>query len=302
MQLSDTDLIKRLLEAGVHFGHQTNRWNPKMEKYIFGEKNGIYIIDLEKTKDALKEACAFLRDVARAGSYILFAGTKKQAQEIVKECALKADMFYVNGRWLGGTLTNFATIRKSVKKLEKLEGMKTDGTYEAVSKKERSTIEKEIEKLNRTLSGIRNMDRLPGALFVVDSKKEDIAVKEAKKLSIPIVALVDTNCDPDVIDYVIPGNDDAIKAINLIMSLVTESVIDGRSQFVAASREKQPDKKTGEAAKTVDEKEIEGLLEGDIKLKAVERELMKDQPVKPLKEKRAPKQKGPTHDRQGKAA
>ena len=276
MNENDMKLIKQFLEAGVHFGHQTNRWNPKMEKFIFGEKSGIYIIDLEKTKDALEEAREFIKDVARAGSYVLFVGTKKQAQTIVKEQASQCGMFHVNVRWLGGTLTNFSTIRKSVKKLVDLENTKTDGTYEAVSKKERANINKEIEKLNKTLEGIRNMDRLPGALFVVDSKKEAIAVREANKLSIPVVALVETNCDPDAIDYVIPGNDDAIKSISLIISLITESIIEGRNQFLAGSAAEEGEKKK-KHEEEVDEKEVEELIEGDIRLKKAEGDKKKDE-------------------------
>ncbi len=275
MNENDMKLIKQFLEAGVHFGHQTNRWNPKMEKFIFGEKSGIYIIDLEKTKDALEEAREFIKDVTRAGSYVLFVGTKKQAQTIIKEQALRCGMFHVNVRWLGGTLTNFSTIRKSVKKLVDLENTKTDGTYEAVSKKERANINKEIEKLNKTLGGIRNMDRLPGALFVVDSKKEAIAVREANKLSIPVAALVDTNCDPDAIDYVIPGNDDAIKSISLIISLITESIIEGRNQFLAGSVAEEGEKKKRE--EEVDEKEVEESIEGDIRLKKAEGDKKKDE-------------------------
>ena len=280
MSVSDMKLIKQLLEAGVHFGHQTNRWNPKMKRFIFGEKSGIYIIDLEKTNEFLQKAREFIRDVARAGSYILFVGTKKQAQSIVKENALKSGMFYVNQRWLGGTLTNFSTIRKSIKKLDKLEKAKTDGTYEEISKKERSRNDKEIEKLLRNLEGIRNMDRLPGAVFVIDSKKEEIAIREAKKLSIPVIALVDTNCDPEKIDYVIPGNDDALKAITLVTSLVTESIIDGRNQFLEGSQQAKADEEAAKKEKaekaeeeqspsTTEDKGIleEELLEGDIKLK-----------------------------------
>jgi len=288
MNENDMKLIKQFLEAGVHFGHQTNRWNPKMEKFIFGEKSGIYIIDLEKTKNALEEAREFMRDVARAGSYVLFVGTKKQAQAIMKEQALRCGMFYVNERWLGGTLTNFSTIRKSVKKLVDLENTKTNGTYEAVSKKERAKINKEIEKLNRTLEGIRNMDRLPGAVFLVDSKKEAIAVREANKLSIPVVALVDTNCDPDAIDYVIPGNDDAIKSISLITSLVTESVIEGKDQFLAGSAAGEEGKKKKLGEEEVDEKEVEELIEGDIRLKGAEEDKKKDEliPKSPRRKKR----------------
>ncbi|NQT23571.1 MAG: 30S ribosomal protein S2 [Candidatus Omnitrophica bacterium] len=277
MEANDTKLIKQLLETGVHFGHQTNRWNPKMEKFIFGKKSGIYIIDLEKTAQYLKQAMDFLRDVTRAGSFVLFVGTKRQAQAIVKEEAIRCGMFYVNQRWLGGTLTNFQTIRKSVKKLIKMENWKTDGTFENLSKKERSTVDKEILKLLKNLEGIRNMDRLPGAIFVVDSKKEDIAVSEAKRLSIPIVALIDTNSNPDKINYVIPGNDDAIKSIKLVTSLIADSAEEGRKQFVAASSDREEEKKAEALAKEVDDKEVEELIEGDIRLK--EGEKVKEEPL-----------------------
>ncbi|MDD5439574.1 MAG: 30S ribosomal protein S2 [Candidatus Omnitrophica bacterium] len=272
MAATDTKALKQLLEAGVHFGHQTNRWNPKMKKYIFGAKSGIYVIDLEKTSEYLEKARIFLHDVARAGSYILFVGTKKQAQDIIRESAEKSGMFYVNQRWLGGTLTNFATIRKSIRKLEKLEKMKTDGTYEEISKKERSRNDKEIEKLLKNLAGIRKMDRLPGAVYVVDSKKEEIAIREAKKLGIPVIALVDTNCNPDLIDYVIPGNDDALKSISLITTFITDSIVDGRNQFIAGSQEKAEEKARMELDEAgVDETEVEELIEGDIRLKVAEK-------------------------------
>ncbi|MFH1791155.1 MAG: 30S ribosomal protein S2 [Candidatus Omnitrophota bacterium] len=276
MSASDTKVIKDLLEAGVHFGHQTNRWNPKMKKYIFDSKAGIYIIDLEKTKDLLDKARQFLRDVARAGSYVLFVGTKKQAQDIVKTQAEKSGMFYVNQRWLGGTLTNFATIRKSIKKLKKLEQGRVDGTYGKISKKEKAQREKEIEKLMKNLAGIKEMDRLPGAVFVVDSKKEEIAVREARKLSIPVVALVDTNCDPDLIDYVIPGNDDALKSIALVTSFLTESIMDGRNQFIIGSRDKAEDRKAGdETEEKEDDKVTYELEEGDISLKDTGKDAVK---------------------------
>ena len=203
--------MKQLLEAGVHFGHQTRRWNPKMAPYIFTERNGIYIIDLQKTVKKVDEAYDFLRSVAEEGKSILFVGTKKQAQEAVKEEALKSGMFYVNERWLGGMMTNFATIRKSINRLKELEAMEEDGTFEVLSKKEVLALKREQEKLEKSLGGIKDMEELPGALFIVDPRKERIAVAEAKKLNIPIVAIVDTNCDPDEIDYVIPGNDDAIR-------------------------------------------------------------------------------------------
>ena len=218
--------MKQLLEAGVHFGHQTRRWNPKMAPYIFTERNGIYIIDLQKTVKKVDEAYDFLRSVAEEGKSILFVGTKKQAQEAVKEEALKSGMFYVNERWLGGMMTNFATIRKSINRLKELEAMEEDGTFEVLSKKEVLALKREQEKLEKSLGGIKDMEELPGALFIVDPRKERIAVAEAKKLNIPIVAIVDTNCDPDEIDYVIPGNDDAIRAVKLLTSRMADAVIE----------------------------------------------------------------------------
>ena len=220
--------MKQLLEAGVHFGHQTRRWNPKMAPYIFTERNGIYIIDLQKTVKKVDEAYDFLRSVAEEGKSILFVGTKKQAQEAVKEEALKSGMFYVNERWLGGMMTNFATIRKSINRLKELVAMEEDGTFEVLSKKEVLALKREQEKLEKSLGGIKDMEELPGALFIVDPRKERIAVAEAKKLNIPIVAIVDTNCDPDEIDYVIPGNDDAIRAVKLLTSRMADAVIEGR--------------------------------------------------------------------------
>lgn len=220
--------MKQLLEAGVHFGHQTRRWNPKMAPYIFTERNGIYIIDLQKTVKKVDEAYDFLRSVAEEGKSVLFVGTKKQAQEAIKEEALKAGMYYVNERWLGGMMTNFATIRKSINRLKELEAMEQDGTFEVLSKKEVLSLKREMEKLEKSLGGIKDMDKLPGALFVVDPRKERIAVAEARKLDIPIVAIVDTNCDPDEIDYVIPGNDDAIRAVKLLISRMADAVIEGR--------------------------------------------------------------------------
>mgnify|MGYP001430175626 FL=1 len=220
--------MKQLLEAGVHFGHQTRRWNPKMAPYIFTERNGIYIIDLQKTVKKVDEAYDFLRSVAEEGKSILFVGTKKQAQEAVKEEALKSGMFYVNERWLGGMMTNFATIRKSINRLKELEAMEEDGTFEVLSIKEVLALKREQEKLEKSLGGIKDMEELPGALFIVDPRKERIAVAEAKKLNIPIVAIVDTNCDPDEIDYVIPGNDDAIRAVKLLTSRMADAVIEGR--------------------------------------------------------------------------
>ena len=220
--------MKQLLEAGVHFGHQTRRWNPKMAKYIFTERNGIYIIDLQKTVKKVDEAYAFLRDIAAEGKSVLFVGTKKQAQEAIKEEALRANMFYVNERWLGGMMTNFQTIQKRVSRLKELEAMEADGTFEVLTKKEVLGLRHEMEKLEKYLGGIKEMNKLPGALFVVDPRKERIAVAEARKLNIPIVAIVDTNCDPDEVDYVIPGNDDAIRAVKLMTGRMADAIMEGR--------------------------------------------------------------------------
>ena len=220
--------MKQLLEAGVHFGHQTRRWNPKMAQYIFTERNGIYIIDLQKTVKKLEEAYLFVRDVAADGSDVLFVGTKKQAQDSVKEEAIRCGMPYVNARWLGGMLTNFNTIKKRIKRLEQLKKMEADGTFDLLPKKEVIKLKLEIEKLEKFMRGIVNMKKQPAAMFIVDPRKERIAVQEAHKLGIPIVAIVDTNCDPDEIDYVIPGNDDAIRAVRLIAGAMADAVIEGR--------------------------------------------------------------------------
>ena len=218
--------MKQLLEAGVHFGHQTRRWNPKMEKYIFTERNGIYIIDLQKTVKKVEEAYNFVKSVAENNGTILFVGTKKQAQDSVREEAERCGMFYINQRWLGGTLTNFETIRKRISRLHELERMAEDGTFDVLPKKEVILLNKEKARLEKFLGGIKNMDRLPDALFVIDPRKERIAVAEARKLGIPIVGIVDTNCDPDEIDYVIPGNDDAIRAVKLLTSKMADAVIE----------------------------------------------------------------------------
>ena len=220
--------MKQLLEAGVHFGHQTRRWNPKMAEYIFTERNGIYIIDLQKTVKKLEEAYLFVRDVAADGSDVLFVGTKKQAQDSVKEEAIRCGMPYVNARWLGGMLTNFNTIKRRIKRLEQLKKMEADGTFDLLPKKEVIKLKLEIEKLEKFMGGIVNMKKQPAAMFIVDPRKERIAVQEAHKLGIPIVAIVDTNCDPDEIDYVIPGNDDAIRAVRLIAGAMADAVIEGR--------------------------------------------------------------------------
>ncbi len=220
--------MKQLLEAGVHFGHQTRRWNPKMAPYIFTERNGIYIIDLQKTVKKVDEAYNFLRDVAESGETILFVGTKKQAQEAVKDEAIRSGMFYVNERWLGGMLTILKTIQKRIKRLCELEEMEENGTFEVPGKKEVLSLRHEMERLQKFLGGIKTMNKLPGALFIIDPRKERIAVAEAHKLGIPIVATVDTNCDPDEIDYVIPSNDDAIRAVKLLTARMADAVIEGR--------------------------------------------------------------------------
>ena len=219
--------VKDLLEAGVHFGHQTKRWNPKMKPFIFGERNGIYIIDLGKTAKLFREAEQFVSQLAAAGRTVLFVGTKRQAQDAVSEDAQRCGMFYINERWLGGLLTNFTTIQKSLARLRDLEAMVTDGRYDSLSKKEIAKLEKEKKKLQKNLEGIRHMSSLPDALFVVDTKHEQIAVDEARKLKIPIIGVVDTNCDPDQVDYVIPGNDDALRAIRLFASKISDSVAEG---------------------------------------------------------------------------
>ena len=225
--------IKQLLEAGVHFGHQTRRWNPKMKEYIFGERNGIYIIDLQKTIGLFKEAVDFVTDLAAQGKTILFVGTKRQAQETIEDEARRCRMYFVNNRWLGGLLTNFSTVQNSIKRYKELESMRVNGFYEKLSKKEAARRERERKKLEKNLRGIRDMDRLPNAVFIVDSNKEAIAVKEATKLNVPIIAIVDTNCDPDGIDYVIPGNDDALRAVKLFVSTIADAFLAGRGIYQA---------------------------------------------------------------------
>lgn len=235
--------MKELLEAGVHFGHQVKRWNPKMKRYIFGERNGIYIIDLQKTLKGLEDAYSYVRDQAATGAGVLFVGTKKQAQDAVMEEAQRASAFYINQRWLGGMLTNFTTVKKSIDRLKKLETMKEDGTLQLLTKKEAARLEKEREKLAKNLSGIKDMKELPGIIFIIDPKKEKIGVAEARKLSIPTVAVVDTNCDPDEIDHVIPGNDDAIRAIKLLTSKMADAIIAGRA---ALNKEAQQEEEKGQ--------------------------------------------------------
>ena len=222
--------MKELLEAGVHFGHQTKRWNPKMKEYIFGERNGIYIVDLQKTLKLFKEAMAYVAEMASQGKNVLFVGTKRQAQEAIAEEATRCSMFYINHRWLGGLLTNYSTVKRSIERLKMLEEMHETGNYGGRTKKEIGQLERERKHLSQNLSGIRDMGRLPDVLFVVDSNKEEIAVAEARRLGIPVVAVVDTNCDPDQVDYVIPGNDDALRAIRLFTNKIAEACIEGRQQ------------------------------------------------------------------------
>src|SRR5579884_1424448 len=241
--------MKELLEAGVHFGHQTKRWNPKMKEFIFGERNGIYIIDLQKTLKMFKDASKYVQDTAAAGKTILFVGTKRQAQDAIAEEATRCGMFYVNQRWLGGLLTNWVTVQKSVKRLQELDDMATDGRYELLPKKEVIKLERERKHLQANLAGIKALKRLPDALFVIDSNKEQIAVREARKLGIPVVAVVDTNCDPTEVDYVIPGNDDALRAIRLFATKIADSVVEG----VQASTDKMSADIAGVTAPASDE-------------------------------------------------
>ena len=229
--------MKQLLEAGVHFGHQTRRWNPKMAEYIFTERNGIYIIDLQKTVKKIEEAYDFVRSVAQDGGEVLFVGTKKQAQETIKEEAIRVGMHYVDARWLGGMLTNFKTIKRRIDRLEQLHKMEEDGTFDLLPKKEVSNLKGEMEKLEKYLGGIKNLRKTPAAMFVVDPRKEKIAISEAKKLGIPVVAIVDTNCDPEEVDYVIPGNDDAIRAVKLVTSTIANAIVEGREGKMGAAAE-----------------------------------------------------------------
>jgi small subunit ribosomal protein S2 len=233
--------LKDLLEAGVHFGHQTKRWNPKMKEYIFGERNGIYILDLGKTAKLFRTAEEFVMNLASDGRTILFVGTKRQAQDAIAEEAQRCSMFFVNQRWLGGLLTNFATIQRSLGRLRDLEAMSTDGRYDTLSKKEIASIEKEKRKLQKNLDGIRGMSRLPDAVFIVDTRKEKIAVDEARKLKIPVIGIVDTNCDPDEVNYVIPGNDDALRSIRLFASRIAEAVLSGRAMRESSHAEAEGD-------------------------------------------------------------
>jgi len=248
--------MKHLLEAGVHFGHQTRRWNPKMEPYIFTERNGIYIIDLQQTLALIEEAYNAIRDEVRKGGTLLFIGTKKQAQEAIKENALRCGMPYVTNRWLGGTLTNWMTISKRIGRLKELEDMEETGELNEMPKKEATRVRHQLTKLRRNLEGLRNMERLPAAVFIIDPRKEHIALMEARKLGIPVIAVVDTNCDPDLVDYVIPGNDDAIRAANLISKIIANAVLEGQQYREAQmAAEEQEKKKAGEAKEKKEKKE-----------------------------------------------
>ena len=270
-----TITMKELLEAGVHFGHQTKRWNPKMKEYIFGERNGIYIIDLQKTLKMFKDASKYITDLCASGKTVLFVGTKRQAQDAIAEEANRAGMPYINQRWLGGLLTNWVTVQKSVKRLQELDEMATDGRYELLTKKEVIKLERERKHLQANLAGIKSMKRLPDALFIVDSNNEAIAVKEAKKLGIPVVAVVDTNCDPTVVDYVIPGNDDALRAIRLFTSKISDSAIEGVNlvgdkQFTEVAETEAPAdlvtlEATGEGEEIGDVVDLEAALGGGIR-------------------------------------
>jgi small subunit ribosomal protein S2 len=268
-----SELIKKLLEAGVHFGHRTSRWNPKMKKFIFGERSGIYIIDLEKTEECLNKARDFLLDIASKGEFVLFVGTKKQAQEVVKQEAIRSGMYYVTERWPGGLLTNLATVKKSINRLKDIERMRQDGTFEKLTKKEVARMEKELSKLNKNFSGIVQMEKVPKAMFVVDTKKEETAVKEANRLGIPIIGFIDTNSNPDLVAYPIPGNDDATKSIQLIASFIADAVMEGRKRFLSylsqegvaisvPKEEEQPALLPEEEVKIIEIEEIVETTEG----------------------------------------
>jgi small subunit ribosomal protein S2 len=270
--------MRELLESGVHFGHQTRRWNPKMKPYVFGARNGIYIIDLQKTVESARAACTFASKVTSEGKKVLFVGTKKQAKEVVEEEAKRAGMYYVTNRWLGGMLTNYQTVKASIDRLKKIEALKESSEWNEVPKKEQSRYDREYDKLQKSLGGIQDMKKLPGAIFVIDTEKEHIAVKEAKKLGIPSIAVVDTNCDPSNIDHVIPGNDDAIRSIRLFARLIADSCIEGgkvfqeklRAQEVAdASREEETEKKVSRFEGDID---LQGVDEADLEAQEQQQE------------------------------
>jgi small subunit ribosomal protein S2 len=295
-----SEFIKQLLEAGVHFGHQTKRWNPKMKKFIFGERSSIYIIDLEKTEEYINKARDFLLDITSKGESVLFVGTKKQAQEVVQQEAIRCGMYYVTERWPGGLLTNFSTIKKSINRLKEIEKMKEDGTFEKLTKKEVAGLEKELGKLKKNFAGIVSMERMPQAIYIVDTKKEATAVREANKLSIPIIALIDTNSDPDLVSYPIPGNDDATKSIHLITSVIANAIIEGRKRFLSYLSQE------GVIAKEENEEEKPMVLpEEEEKIKEIEEILEETEPpteetrpMKKAKTRQSAEGKGKT-DRKG---
>ncbi|OGX45258.1 MAG: 30S ribosomal protein S2 [Omnitrophica WOR_2 bacterium RIFCSPLOWO2_12_FULL_51_8] len=264
-----SELIKQLLEAGVHFGHQKKRWNPKMKKFIFGERSGIYIIDLEKTEECINHARDFLLELSGKGEFVLFVGTKKQAQEVVLEEARRCGMYHVTVRWPGGLLTNFATIKKSINRLKSIEKMREDGTFAKLTKKEVARLEKELGKLNKNFSGIVNMERMPKAVFIVDTKKEDTAVREAKRLSIPIIGLIDTNSNPDLVAYPIPGNDDATKSIRLITHLMADACIEGRKKFLSYLSQEGVTRQQAPAEKSPEPEGPVLLPEEEVKIKEI---------------------------------
>jgi small subunit ribosomal protein S2 len=270
--------MRELLESGVHFGHQTRRWNPKMKPYVFGARNGIYIIDLQKTVDQTRAACTFASQVTSEGKKILFVGTKKQAKEVVEEEAKRSGMYYITNRWLGGTLTNYQTVKASIDRLKKIEALKQSPEWDEVPKKEQSRYNRDLDKLQESLGGIQDMKKLPGAIFVIDTEKEHIAIKEAKKLGIPTIAVVDTNCDPSNIDYVIPGNDDAIRSIRLFARLISESCIEGAK----VHQEKLRAQEAADAAGQEDEGEKKvSRFEGDIDLQGVDEADLEAQTAEP---------------------
>ena len=273
-----SELIKQFLEAGVHFGHKVSRWNPKMKKFIFGARSGIYIIDLEKTEENLNGARDFLQEITSKGEMVLFVGTKKQIQDIVQQEALRCGMYYVSDRWPGGLLTNFSTIKKRIARLKEIEKMKEDGTFEKFTKKEVAGLEKELSKLKKNFAGIVQMEKMPKAIYIVDTKKEETAIREAKRLSIPIIGLIDTNSNPDLVAFPIPGNDDASKSVRLITSLIADTVIEGRKRFLSYLSE------SGVASKPEEEKELPVLLpEEEIKIKEIEEIVETSEPIEEIK-------------------
>ncbi len=274
-----SELMKQLLEAGVHFGHQTKRWNPKMKKFIFGARSGIYIIDLEKTEACINAARDFLMDITSKGEFVLFVGTKKQAQDVIKQEAIRCGMYYVTERWPGGMLTNFATIKKSINRLKEIEKMREDGTFAKLTKKEVARLEKELAKLNKNFSGIVPMERMPKAVFVVDTKKEETGVLEARRLEIPIIGLIDTNSNPDLVDYPIPGNDDATKSIRAVTTIITDTIIEGRKKFLSYLAQDGAKAQEAKAEDGSAEIAAEVLPEEEIEIKEIEEIVEESQPA-----------------------